>query len=205
MRRRGRGRRGILAAGTLLAALALAACDDQLKYIPIFSAMTEQPSVEAYEAGPRTPVAGTMPVDGERTFDLLAADTMLSNPLSPTAEAVARGAERFREFCTPCHGPQGRGDGPVVGPNRIPALPTLDLHTDRARGFSDGYLWGMITNGRGLMPSYRRVPPDDRWRIVRFVRELQAEGAGSAGGADEAGTSGAAATDDEPPDAGGGR
>ena len=61
----------------------------------------------------------------------------------------------------------------MVGPNRIPALPQLDLRTDRAREFSDGYIWGIIGNGRGLMPPYRRIPQDERWYIVAWVRQLQ--------------------------------
>lgn len=183
MRRDARDRRACLPAVAVLAAVPLAGCDDQIKYVPIFSAMTEQPSVEAFEAAPRAPVPGTMPVDGERSFDLLAADTLLSNPLASTPEEVARGGQRFREFCMPCHGARGRGNGTVVGPNRIPPVPMLDLHTDRAKAFSDGYMWGMITNGRGIMPSYRRIPVEDRWRIVLFLRELQAAGAASPGAA----------------------
>ncbi|MEE8560539.1 MAG: hypothetical protein V3S91_01050, partial [Gemmatimonadota bacterium] len=68
----------------------------------------------------------------------------------------------------------GRGRGPVVGPNRIPDIPTLNLHSDQASSYSDGYIWGMITNGRGLMPSYRRIPAAVRWQVVAYVRAFQA-------------------------------
>ena len=54
---------------------------------------------------------------------------------------------------------------------------------DRAIGYSDGYLWGMIANGRGLMPSYRRIPTYDRWQIVAYVRQLQRDYAAAAGDA----------------------
>ena len=33
----------------------------------------------------------------------------------------------------------------------------------------------MIGNGRGLMPAYRRIPAMDRWYLVAYVRQLQAE------------------------------
>ncbi len=45
-----------IAVVTLIAAGA--ACDDQIKYVPTFSTMTEQPSIEAYERAALTPPAG---------------------------------------------------------------------------------------------------------------------------------------------------
>ncbi|HEU5303667.1 MAG TPA: cytochrome c, partial [Gemmatimonadales bacterium] len=45
----------------------------------------------------------------------------------------------------------------------------------RARGYSDGYIYGMIRYGRGVMPRYGdKVPvPAERWAIVSHVRRLQ--------------------------------
>jgi mono/diheme cytochrome c family protein len=173
------GRRLVLAA---LAAGAFAACDDQIKYIPVFSTMSTQPSVEAYEAAPRGRVPGTMAIDDARHLNLFEADSLLTNPTSGTAAELARGQELFGQFCTPCHGQTGVGNGLVVGPNRLPPLPTLNITSDLTRSYSDGYIWGMITNGRGVMPSYRRIPADERWLIVNYVRQLQRNAAGAGGG-----------------------
>jgi mono/diheme cytochrome c family protein len=189
---RGRFSRRSMSRGRPLATLAAVAlgglitmgCDDQIKYIGIFSTMSEQVSIEPGEEVPRTSVPGTMPIDGERIYGLLEADTALVSPIAGDSAEIALGQERFEQFCTPCHGSEGLGDGPVVGPNRIPPIPTLDLTTDRAVGYTDGYIWGMISNGRGLMPSYHRIPVGERWRIVAYVRQLQqqaAEGGGAAG------------------------
>jgi len=159
----------------LVAAGLTSACDDQVKYVPWFETMTTQPSVETYEAEPLAPVAGTVPAGSARHLDLLAADTLLTNPLDGTAEDLERGEILFLQFCVMCHGETGVGDGPVVGPNRLPPLPTLDLLSERALDLSDGYIYGMISNGRGVMPSYRRVQHDDRWYLVEYVRKLQEE------------------------------
>ncbi|MDH3734007.1 MAG: cytochrome c [Gemmatimonadota bacterium] len=167
-------RRTLLA---VAAAAVLGACDDQIKYIPVFSTMSTQPSVEAYENAGRPRVAGTMSIDADREYTLFEADTMLVNPTSGSAGELARGQEQFDVFCTPCHGSAGLGDGTVVGPNRLPPLPTLNVTSDLTRGYSDGYIWGMITNGRGVMPSYRRIPAAERWLIVNYVRQLQREAA----------------------------
>jgi mono/diheme cytochrome c family protein len=151
------------------------ACDDQVKYVPWFETMTSQPSVETYEAEPLGPVAGTVPAGSARHLDLLAADTLLTNPLDGAAEELEAGEVLYLQFCIMCHGETGAGDGPVVGPNRLPPLPTLNLLSERAVGLSDGYIYGMIANGRGVMPSYRRVQHDDRWYLVEYVRKLQEE------------------------------
>lgn len=150
-----------------------AACDDQIKYVPMFSTMTEQPSIEAYERAALTPPAGAVALGSERSYTLLEAEA-LSSPLGPEDIDLALGEESFQTFCSVCHGGDGRGRGPVVGPNRIPDIPTLNLHSDQASSYSDGYIWGMITNGRGLMPSYRRIPAAVRWQVVAYVRAFQA-------------------------------
>lgn len=172
-------RRALLAA---LAAGALAACDDQIKYIPIFSTMSIQPSIEAFEEAPRTRVPGTMAIDDEKPYSLIEAGAALANPTRGSAAELANGEAQFNTFCTPCHGPAGQGDGSVVGPNRIPPIPLLNLTSPLTRGYTDGYIWGMITNGRGLMPSYRRIPADERWHIVNYVRQLQSDAAAAGGG-----------------------
>ena len=42
--------------------------------------------------------------------------------------------------------------------------------------YSDAYLYAMIRVGRGLMPEYgSRVTHFDRWHIVNYVRQLQAQ------------------------------
>ena len=160
---------------TVLITATFNGCDDQVKRVPIFKTMSWQPSVEAYEEAPRTRVPGTMSIDGERTYDLLTADSVLRSPISGTEIEIARGAGLFQQFCTPCHGPSGAGDGSVVGLNRIPEIPLLNLRSVLTRSYSDGYLWGIITNGRGLMPSYRRIPVHERWHLVAYLRQLQAD------------------------------
>ena len=38
---------------------------------------------------------------------------------------------------------------------------------------TDGYLWGMMRNGRGLMASFNRIPDAERWDVVNYIRGLQ--------------------------------
>jgi hypothetical protein len=52
-------------------------------------------------------------------------------------------------------------------------VPAPNLLTPITKGRTDGYLYGMIRNGRGLMPNYNRIEDDDRWDVVNYVRALQ--------------------------------
>jgi mono/diheme cytochrome c family protein len=164
----------------LLLALGTAGCDDQVKRVPWFKTMFRQASVETYEAPARPPAEGAVPLGAVMHYDLATADTLLTNPVAAGPEAIERGRILYTQFCIMCHGTGGAGDGPVVGPGRLPPLPTLNLLSERAIAFSDGYVWGMIANGRGVMPSYRRIPAGDRWYLVHYVRELQGMSTGSA-------------------------
>jgi mono/diheme cytochrome c family protein len=97
--------------------------------------------------------------------------TGLVNPVSPTERSLDRGQDLFLRFCAPCHGPDGTGVTGYILPAGYPPFP---LVSDRVRAFSDGYIYGMIRVGRGLMPAYGpRVSHYDRWYIVNYVRELQ--------------------------------
>lgn len=92
-------------------------------------------------------------------------------PLPLTQELMDRGHERYKIFCSPCHGLQGDGNGMVVmrGMKRPPTY-----HQPRLRDVSNGYIFDVITNGFGAMQGYSaQVPPRDRWAIVAYVRALQ--------------------------------
>jgi hypothetical protein len=56
------------------------------------------------------------------------------------------------------------------------------LLTDRARAFSDGYLYSIIRYGRGVMPRYgdKIFNQGTRWAVVNYVRMLQSQGRAAA-------------------------
>jgi mono/diheme cytochrome c family protein len=92
-------------------------------------------------------------------------------PFPITAADLQRGQERFDIYCSPCHGYAGYGDGMIV---QRGFLAPPSYHSDRLRQAPAGHFFEVITNGFGRMYSYRsRVAPDDRWRIVAYIRALQ--------------------------------
>jgi hypothetical protein len=92
-------------------------------------------------------------------------------PLPINLELLERGENRYKVFCSPCHGLQGDGNGMVAirGMKHPPSY-----HQDRLRQVPNGYIYDVITNGFGAMLGYSaQVAPRDRWAIVAYVRALQ--------------------------------
>lgn len=200
------GRRGITLAA--LVALASAACtplDNALASVPIFAFLRTAPSFDPYEA-PRPAPAGAIPFASpaggfepavqpvEASLRAFAASPYGQNPLAPGAE-VELGAAMYERYCMVCHAPQGQGNGPVVGPGKVPIGPALA--TGNAVTQPDGYIYAIIKAGRTLMPAYgSRTTQHERWAIVNYVRQLQGGGAGPAAAPPAAAdTTGAAAGD----------
>ena len=68
------------------------------------------------------------------------------------------------------------GDGPVslAGEKQGPFGGVFPVVTATSR--SDGYIYNLIRNGGNRMPNYRRLPTEDRWHLVNYVRYLQKGG-----------------------------
>jgi mono/diheme cytochrome c family protein len=104
--------------------------------------------------------------------DALRAAVELLNPVDPDdSEAANRGRHVFQTFCLTCHGGGGKGDGPVAM-RGFPPPPSLLVQ--KTVDMSDGQMFHVVTFGQKNMPGYAvQVPPDDRWKAIRYVRVLQ--------------------------------
>ena len=127
------------------------------------------------------PVEGTMPrgfiphpdeLAGNEQEHVDLAGKILVNPTEVTILNLQRGQKVYDTFCIACHGTKGEGDGAVVGPERFPA-PT-SLHDATIKGYQDGSIYQVISNGKGTMQGYGdKIVSEDRWAVVNYVRVLQ--------------------------------
>jgi mono/diheme cytochrome c family protein len=92
------------------------------------------------------------------------------NPVAATPASVKQGGELFALYCTPCHGPAGKGDG-LVATKFVPAADLSNPELQKVR--TDGYWHSYMTVGGAVMPSYAEaLTSEERWHIVNFLRTL---------------------------------
>ena len=93
-------------------------------------------------------------------------------PFAVTRDDLERGQVRYNIYCAPCHSRVGDGNGYI--PSRGFSRKPPSFHIERLEKAPVGYIYGVITEGFGIMPDYSsQIPPMDRWRIVAYVRALQ--------------------------------
>jgi mono/diheme cytochrome c family protein len=94
------------------------------------------------------------------------------SPMPVTDVVMKRGQQRFTIYCTPCHGQTGLGDGIT---KKIGAMAVVaNLHDKRIVELTDGELFNIASNGKGVMQGYApQISVEDRWAIVAYLRALQ--------------------------------
>ncbi len=86
-----------------------------------------------------------------------------------SAPSVARGAPLYVANCTPCHGADGRGDGPLAA--SLPTRPA-DLTESHLFAHKIGDIFWWVSNGSDnhVMPGFAgKLTSDQRWDLINFV------------------------------------
>jgi len=110
---------------------------------------------------------------------------------------LMRGKEKYGIYCYPCHGQDGRGNGPInqravelseslisgsgtvwVASSNIMLPQYWQAETQDAQGnavsYPNGKLFNTITHGIRNMAGYgSQIKPADRWAIVAYIRAMQ--------------------------------
>ncbi len=150
-----------------------------------FTDFKRQPHVVTWESwSPETlsvrgSPQGSVPTDGTAmpaymvsyapmpaTIDSMAG---IANPVPVSEASLAAGRKHYQINCAVCHG--DNGDGVSIGSRY--GLISFPLTSDVTKARTDGYIFGMIRNGRASMPSYNRIEERDRWDVVNYIRALQ--------------------------------
>ena len=167
------------------AAVVLVAVAFALNACEWFSDFKRQPSIWTWEpvkdsltpsrGNPQmsVPTTGTAVAGFQVSYGAFPAtiDSMssLRNPSAPSDSSLANGRKYFQINCAVCHGDRAVGDGPATKFG----MPGINLTSDITKSRTDGYIFGMIRNGRGLMPPYNRIEEPDRWDVINYLRALQ--------------------------------
>lgn len=175
----------------ILIGIILSSCDRQksMRGYDFIPDMVYSQAYETYSKNPnfndsvtmRVPVNGTVPIGFtpfRYTIDSLSrvkAGNELVNLFLSTDDVLARGKLIFTTFCIGCHGALGKGDGQLYSSGLYPLKPR-DISAIPTAKLKDGQIYHTITLGFGsMMPHGAQIRPDDRWKLVLYVRVLQKE------------------------------
>ena len=124
---------------------------------------------------------GWLPYRGVNDADGLVNADKLINPITDTTAVVLeQGKVLFETYCKHCHGAKGTGDGKVASGAKIDGVDhsffpgVANLKSDAIKNVTEGHIFHVITYGKGLMGSHgSQVSEEDRWKIAKYVKELQ--------------------------------
>jgi mono/diheme cytochrome c family protein len=135
------------------------------------SAPRGQPMYSVPIQGTMSPAFGVSYAQAQATLDSLGA---IANPTPIDGASLERGRKLYQINCAVCHSYSGAGgpSSPIAKVNPAYGF-SPPLRAGNALTVSDGYIYGMIRNGRGSMPSYNRIEELERWDIVNYIRALQ--------------------------------
>ncbi len=85
-----------------------------------------------------------------------------------TSSTSKEGEDTYTKNCMSCHGNPGKGNS-MKALNPIPP----DLAGKVTQQRTDGDLFYIITTGRGVMPSFKDVfPEQERWKLISYIRSF---------------------------------
>ena len=150
-----------------------------------FPDMEQSQAFETYTSNPnwengrtnQLPVEGTVPremipFDFEKTeVNRTWAGQELENPFANDASVLEDGKRLYDIYCMHCHGDMGDGKGHLYTSQKYLYLPA-DLNSEKIRTNPDGEIFQVITVGYGVMGAHgAQILPDERWKIVSYIRQ----------------------------------
>lgn len=87
--------------------------------------------------------------------------------LIATAARADSAEATYKAKCQMCHGPDGKGETPTGK-----AMKVKNFGGEDVQKMSDADLAGTISNGKGKMPPYKTLTPEQVKGLVAYIRGL---------------------------------
>jgi mono/diheme cytochrome c family protein len=108
-----------------------------------------------------------------QVWEVPADQKKVKNPSPLNNANVKAGKELFMINCKSCHGDPGKNNGLPLVP------PPPDVASEKMQANSDAEIFYKMTTGRVAMPSFANtLTPDQRWKIVNFIKSFDPKNAG---------------------------
>jgi Cytochrome c. len=86
---------------------------------------------------------------------------------SEQARSDDQSAAIYKQKCASCHGPDGKGDTAAGKATKLRELSSEDVQK-----MSDSDLGAIISGGKGKMPPFKTLTPDEVKGLVVFARSI---------------------------------
>ncbi len=112
-------------------------------------------------------------------YEIEKAENLEINEIPADSFMLKRGELLFLRFCVPCHGLDGRGNGPIVTKVQLSEEeegfpPPKDLSSEGTKMLSNKRLFHILGAGQNLMfPFHSQLTYFDKWSLIHYIRKLQ--------------------------------
>ncbi|HEX9756504.1 MAG TPA: cytochrome c [Nitrospiria bacterium] len=99
----------------------------------------------------------------------------MKNPLLISGTVIKNGRELFSRSCVACHGPGGKGDGPVARETQMDPKPRDFTNPEFQRIRSDGELFWVLKHGSHDSEMMRMdffFTDEELWGLISYIRTL---------------------------------
>jgi mono/diheme cytochrome c family protein len=125
-------------------------------------------------------VAPKEPQEGDIRVPRVPADQLeqakaSTNPFPSTDENRTQGKDLFKKACVACHGPEGKGDGPVAKKSKMDPRPRNFTNPEFHRLRSDGELFWVLKHGSHDTEMMRMdffFTDEELWKLIIYIRTL---------------------------------
>lgn len=95
------------------------------------------------------------------------------NPIPSTPENLEEGRSLFTMACVACHGPGGKGDGPVARQSKMNPSPRNFTNPEFQRLRHDGELFWVLkhgSHGTEMMRMDFFFKDEELWKLILYIR-----------------------------------
>ena len=99
----------------------------------------------------------------------------MKNPLPLSETVIRNGKELFKRSCVACHGPEGKGDGPIARETQMDPKPRNFTNPEFQRIRSDGELFWVLKHGSHDSEMMRMdffFTDEELWWLISYIRTL---------------------------------
>ncbi len=138
--------------------------------VPVPALEKTPPDKEAGSQAEQAPAEQAPAAQLPKPLVIPAAEKNRKNPVPMVPEAIEAGRVTFASQCAMCHGPKADGKGDLAVSLKLKILNLTTPAIQKKR--TDGDWFYIMSTGHGQMPGEQRLPDQNKWEMINYLRSL---------------------------------